>query len=214
MKEQHPIGRKDPGEGVLADGDIGVELMLRWQKGDEGAFADLVEAYSGRVYSLLTRFLGPAPQREDLVQDVFMRVMRATKGYQPTARFSTWIYRITFNLATNAREKERRRSHLSLDHGADVEEGATLGELVADEDALQPGDELHRLDVVEAVRAAIDRLPETQRMALILARYDELPYSEIAVVLDSSEKAIKSLIHRARENLRAMLGPFIQEEVA
>lgn len=194
--------------------DLGVALMLRWQAGDEGAFAELVEAYSGRVFSLLTRFLGPVAQREDLVQDVFMRVLRAKDRYQPTARFSTWIYRITFNLAVNHMERATKRQHLSLDHDTDNQAGTSFGDLIPDENAERPDELLDREDVVAAVRAAIDRLPETQRMALILARYDELPYSEIAIVLDSSEKAIKSLIHRARENLRAMLAPYLQEEVA
>ena len=221
MKQAHP----DPGPSGQPDDsgsrtaqdleeDLGVALMLRWQAGDESAFAELVEAYSGRVYSLLTRFLGPVSHREDLVQDVFMRVLRARDRYQATARFSTWIYRITFNLATNDRERAARRAHLSLDQGVDQEGGATLGDLCVDEQAELPEEILDRGDVVTAVRAAIDRLPETQRMALILARYDEMPYCEIAVVLDSTEKAIKSLIHRARENLRAMLDPYLQEEVA
>ena len=195
--------------------DEGVRLMLAFQAGDEGAFADLVEAYSGRVYALLTRFLGPVDRREDLVQDVFLRVLRARERYQPTARFSTWLYRITFNLATNERVRQAPRRHLSLDRGVgDEDEGATLGESVEDHRGEAPDESLERLDVVDAVRAAIDALPERQRMALVLAKYDELPYAEIAVVLETSEKAIKSMVHRARENLRVLLGPFLQEEVA
>jgi len=195
--------------------DEGVRLMLSWQAGDEAAFPLLVEAFSGRVFALLTRFLGNAPNREDLVQDVFLRVLKARERYQPTARFSTWIYRITFNLATNERARSAARAHLSLDRGPQGnEDGRTLGEGLEDSRGSTPEDELARVDVVEAVRAAIDSLPENQRMALILAKYDELPYAEIAIVLDSSEKAIKSLIHRARETLRGVLAPFLREEVA
>ena len=212
MKEQRP----EQGQGDRAEGpeeDLGAGLMLRWQAGDEGAFSELVEAYSGRVYSLLTRFLGPVAQREDLVQDVFLRVLRAKDRYTPTARFSTWVYRITFNLATNHRERAGLRRHLSLDQSVG-EDSTAFAELVPDESTPSPEEALNQGDVVAAVRAAIERLPETQRMALILARYDELPYAEIAVVLDSSEKAIKSLVHRARENLRVLLAPLLEEEVA
>ncbi len=209
-----PNSSQDAQQAAYLD-DEGVQLMLAWQAGDEEAFPALVEAFSGRVYGLLTRFLGNAPNREDLVQEVFLRVLKARARYQPTARFSTWIYRITFNLATNERARAAPRAHLSLDRAADEgEQTRALAETLEDPRASTPEDELARTDVVEAVRAAIDGLPENQRMALILAKYDELPYAEIAVVLDSSEKAIKSMIHRARETLRGVLAPFLREEVA
>jgi RNA polymerase sigma-70 factor (ECF subfamily) len=197
------------------DQDEGMALMLAWQGGDEGAFDLLVEGYSGRVFSLLTRFLGQSSRREDLVQEVFIRVLRARDRYEPTARFSTWIYRITFNLATNERARAAPRRHLSLDHGASQggEEDSTLGSMIIDERAPDPLERLENQDVVGAVREAISALPEQQRMALILAKYDEMPYSEIAVVLDSSEKAIKSMVHRARTNLRVVLEPFLRGQV-
>ena len=198
--------------------DEGVQLMLAWKAGDEAAFPQIVQAYSGRVFSLLTRFLGSVPHREDLVQEVFLRVLKARERYSPTARFSTWLYRITFNLAANERSRASNRPHLSLDQsspGPDGSDGgATLGDQIEDQRASGPAEEMARGDVVEAVRTAIDSLPEKQRMALILAKYDELPYTEIAEVLDSSEKAIKSMIHRARTTLREVLEPFIREEVA
>lgn len=202
----------DPGHGP--SDDKGVQLMLAWQGGDESAFDRLVEAYSGRVFALLTRFLGASPRREDLVQEVFMRVIRARERYQPTARFSTWLFRIVFNMATNERARSAPRRHLSLDP-ADGSEGGepSIGDFIIDERAEEPLRQLERDDVVSAVRAAIADLPEQQRMALILAKYDELPYTEIAVVLDSSEKAIKSMVHRARENLRVALGPFLRSQV-
>jgi RNA polymerase sigma-70 factor (ECF subfamily) len=185
--------------------------MLAWQGGDEEAFDQLVEAYSAQVFALLTRFLGHRGPREDLVQEVFLRVVRARDRYQPTARFSTWLYRIAFNLAVNETQRVSGSDTLSLDQplrGGDGEHGS-LGEL-------QPGDweppssDLERDDVVQAVRHAIAKLPEKQRLALILAKYHDTPYVEIAEVLGSSEKAIKSLVHRARESLRAMLAPFLQ----
>jgi RNA polymerase sigma-70 factor (ECF subfamily) len=195
------LPRESPGA------DPGVTWMLRYQSGDEGAFDRLVEGYSGRVYALLTRFLGPAQSREDLVQEVFLRVIRARAHYRPEARFSTWLYRIVFNLCVN--EGERKRPGMSLDAHGDA-----ARERWADERTSAPGAELERADVVASVRAAIAELPERQRMALVLAKYDDLPYGEVAEVLGTSEKAVKSMIHRARETLRLRLSAFLEDEVA
>ena len=88
--------------------------MLAYQRGDESAFDRLVEAFSGQVYALLTRFLGPVSEREDLVQEAFLRVIRARQTYRPTARFSTWIYRIVFNLSVNTRARSNK-NEVSID---------------------------------------------------------------------------------------------------
>ncbi len=193
--------------------DSGARLMVAWQAGDEGAFDRLVEAYSGRVYALLTRFLGRHPAREDLVQETFLRVIRARERYEPAARFTTWLYRIVFNLAVNETERSTARRELPFDlpsQGAGEERAVD----VLDGEAPDPSDGLARADVVAAVRAAIAALPDKQRMAMVLAKYDGLSYAEIGNVLGSSEKAIKSLIHRARENLRVRLAPYLAEELA
>lgn len=192
------------------ESDAGVRWMLAYQRGDETAFDALVEAYSGSLYALFTRFLGQAPEREDLVQEVFLRVIRARERYEPTARFSTWLYRIAFNIAVN--KTQRSNESASLDDAQSGDDGFALRE-VGDPRGEEPSTALERGDVVAAVRAAIGSLPEAQRMALILAKYDEMPYSEIAIVLRSSEKAIKSMVHRARENLRERLAPFLQQEL-
>ena len=186
--------------------DPGVGWMLRYQEGDEGAFDRLVERYSPRVYALLTRFLGPAQNREDLLQEVFLRVIRARADYRPDARFSTWLYRITFNLCVN--ESERRRPGASLERDGELNDGWE------DEETPMPAAALERDDLVASVRAAIDALPARQRMALVLAKYEELPYDEVGKVLAVSEKAVKSMIHRAREALRVRLSPFLEEELA
>jgi RNA polymerase sigma-70 factor (ECF subfamily) len=181
--------------------DPGTRDMLAWQAGEEAAFDRLVAAYSERLFALFTRFLGPVPEREDMVQETFLRVLRARQAYQPTARFSTWLYRIAFNLSVN--RTQRTRAAASLD--------ATPAGPAAVDVELPPEASLERDDVVAAVRAAIARLPENQRAAMILARYEELSFAEIADVLGSSEKAVKSLVHRARENLRAELAPFLPQ---
>ncbi len=191
--------------------DPGVQLMLSWQGGDEQAFDQLIESYSGQVYALLTRFLGRRPGLEDLVQEVFLRVVRARERYQPTARFSTWLYRIVFNMAVNETQRSRGGEAISLDRppGSDPHEGVSME--LPDPSIADPSSGLEQDDLVRAVRQAIEALPEKQRMALILAKYHDTPYAEIARVLDSSEKAIKSLIHRARESLRVMLEPFLKQ---
>ncbi len=189
--------------------DPGVALMLAYQAGEEGAFDRLVERYSSMVWSLLTRFLGQKEAREDLVQEAFLRVVKARDRYQPSARFSTYLYRIVYNLAVN--ESQRRRTLVSLDQPSEEDKDNTMGDGI-NADTPEPSAELEREDVVAAVRAAVGALPEAQRMALILAKYHETPYVEIAEILESSEKAIKSLVHRARENLREQLAPFLKQE--
>ncbi len=189
--------------------DPGVRWMLAYQAGDEDAFDRLVERYSPQVWALLSRFLGPRGAREDLVQEVFLRVIRSRERYRPTARFSTWLYRIAYNLAVNETQRGGPEA-LSLDQPAAPGLGGdlSLGEL-QESHSPDPSSALEQEDVVRAVRAAIARLPEQQRLALVLAKYHDLPYAEIAQVLGSSEKAVKSLIHRARESLRAWLAPFL-----
>ena len=159
---------------------------------------------------MFTRFLGPVPVREDMVQEVFLRVLRARERYTPTARFSTYLYRVAFNLAVN--HTERDKSARNQEQAEDGHEGSPADAAVAaDGDPLA---HLETVDVVHAVRQAIASLPEAQRMALILAKYEEQSFAEIAVVLGSSEKAVKSLVHRARENLRERLRPFLEKELA
>ncbi|MFT4538874.1 MAG: RNA polymerase sigma-70 factor (ECF subfamily) [Planctomycetota bacterium] len=195
--------------------DAGAELMLSWRDGDETAFETLVESYSGQVFALLTRFLGRHPGREDMVQEVFLRVIRARDRYEPRARFTTWLYRIVFNLCVNETQRSRSRETLSLDGSTqtDAEHEGSRPD-VTDERVSDPSGHMAQVDVVDAVRAAIASLPEMQRMALVLAKYEDMPYAEIGRVLGSSEKAIKSLIHRAREALRARLAHFLAEELA
>jgi len=205
------MGALDQPASTTYGADPGVRWMVAYQQGDEAAFDAIVEAYSGQLFALFTRFLGQVPEREDLVQDVFLRVIRARERYQPQARFSTWLYRIAFNIAVN---KTQRSTELgSLDEPLPGELEPRLRD-VGDPKHEEPSAVMERGDVVAAVRSAIAALPETQRMALILAKYNEMPYAEIAVVLQSSEKAIKSMVHRARENLRVRLAPFLQQELS
>lgn len=190
--------------------DEGARLMLAWKAGDEAAFDRIVELYSDKLWALLTRFLGARPQREDLVQEVFLRLVKSKDRYEPTARFSTYLFRIAFNLAVNMGAKASERRTERLAQGENQTDPLTH---MADAAAQEPFLDLERADTVRAVRAAIAALPEQQRMALVLAKYHDLPYDQIGEVLGTSEKAVKSLVHRARENLRAALAPYMAKEV-
>lgn len=188
--------------------DPGARWMLAWRAGDERAFEALVESHSAPLYRLFTRFLGPVPGREDLVQEVFVRLIESRERYEPSARFKTFLYRIAFNLSAHERERARLRRTTSLDGpGAERRERE-------DERLPAPLEGLERQDVVDAVRAAIARLPEGQRMALLLAKYEDLAHDEIAAVMGTTRKAVKSLVHRAREALRQMLARYLEEELA
>ncbi len=203
-----PGGSREP---VSTARDRGGELMLRWQGGDDSAFTEIVDLYSGQVFALLTRFLGRShPGREDMVQDVFLRVLKSRDRYEPSAKFSTWLYSIALRMSINETERSYGRGAVSLD-----ERGPDGGRAMdpEDVDAANPEDSMAAGDRVRAVRSAIAELPESQRVALVLSRYHGLPYAEIADVVGSSEKAIKSLIHRARETLRETLRPLVQLEL-
>ncbi len=195
--------------------DPGVRWMLAYQAGDEAAFDRLVETYSSQVFALLTRFLGARSNREDMVQEVFLRVIRARDRYEPSARFSTWLYRIAFNLSVNESQRASGKEFHPSDASAsaDAHEFDRMDEL-SDERVADPAARMAQTDIVRAVRGAIARLPENQRMVLILAKYEEMPYADIANVIGSSEKAVKSLVHRARENLRAELASYLQGEMS
>ncbi len=189
--------------------DPGRDFVLAMQGGDENAFEHLIEAYSERAYALFVRFTGQHEGAEDLVQELFLRVWRARDRYLPTARFSTWMYRIAFNLAANAGERRRNRASLSLQaiHGDESETQTQL----EDEMIPQPSQGMERQDVVNRVQDAIASLPENQRMALILARYEDQSHQEVGDAIGISAKAVKSLIHRARETLRTLLADVIDE---
>jgi RNA polymerase sigma-70 factor (ECF subfamily) len=183
--------------------------MLQVQQGDESAFAELVERYQNRVLSVLYNALGNLEEAEDLTQDVFMRVFRARHGYQPSAKFSTWIFTITNNLALNARRSRKVRKTVAI---AGRESGP-LGTRPQEQLALEPGPtasgQLRANEVAVLVREAVAKLDDRQRMAVLLNKFEDLDYAEIARIMDTTPTAIKSLLSRARTNLREMLEPYL-----
>lgn len=211
-----PLDPPAPPKGPAGTGgDRGGTLMVAWRDGNAAAFDELVELYSGQVFALLTRFLGRThPGREDMVQDVFLRVVRARDRYEPTAKFSTWLYSIVWRMCINETERGSARRAVSLDQPVGDADGSGRMRDPIDDDMPAPSSGIERGDLVRAVRSAIAELPEGQRIALVLARYHDMPYAEIADVVGSTEKAVKSSIHRARETLRDELRPLFESEVA
>ena len=173
--------------------DEDVRLMLAFQGGDERAFDALFERWAGRVLRFLERMVGEESVAEDMVQETFVRVWPARAGYQPEARFSTWLFTIAGNAARNElRRPFRRAPHDSLD---DERENVPL-ELAAVESTIDVVVDARRTG--RGLEAAFAELPERQREALWLRAVEGLSYAEVAEALATSEKSVKALIHRAR----------------
>ena len=176
--------------------------MLAFQAGDESAFTRLVERNQARVYAMVSRFVGQAGWAEDLVQEVFLRVFRTAGRYKATARFSTWLYRIAVNLSLNAVRARSKLRFVPLEAESDQ---ASHRHDVADPSAMAPEEVLDGEAMGEIVRQAVDNLPEQQKIAIVLYRYEHLSYEEVAQVMECSTMAVKSLLSRAKANLRDRL---------
>ncbi len=191
-----------------------VQLMLDVKSGDDSSFELLLRKYRTPVVNFLYRMVRDAAAAEDLAQEVFLRVYRARGQYLPTAKFTTWMFRIATNLAFNAlRDGRYRQLEVSIDRSA-VDR---LGDGESEQPALEIADrqpsielELIRRDRAELIRRAVESLPEKQRAAVLLHKYQEMDYDEIARVLGCSESALKSLLFRAYEALRAELAPLVE----
>jgi len=199
-------------------------LMWRFQKGDVSAFEVLVHKFQGPVLSLVRRYLGSKSAGvEDVAQEVFIRIYRSKHTYEPRAKVSTWIYRITVNTCLNeirrlGADKNRRVGGFTAIFGGAGGGGGESDESVsvalADPRAEAPPEGLASNELADHVRAAIDGLPEQQRLAVVLSRYHGLPYEDVADSMDTTVSAVKSLLTRARENLRKALAPYVTGETA
>ncbi|MBM3785952.1 MAG: RNA polymerase sigma factor [Acidobacteria bacterium] len=177
------------------------ELMLRVREGDTESFALLLERHRMPVIHFLFRMVQNQPVAEELAQEVFLRVYRSRANYEPTAKFTTWLFRIATHLALNwIRDKRHERGQESLD--VEVQEG--VSRQIADR-AISAEQTMVRESRFDEIRRAIAGLPEKQRAAVLMHKYDEMEYSQIATVLECSESAVKSLLFRAYETLRARL---------
>jgi RNA polymerase sigma-70 factor (ECF subfamily) len=181
--------------------DVDTQLMLRVQRDDASSFGELLERNRSIVVSYLSRMVVNRAVAEELAQDVFVRVYRSRRTYEPTARFSTWLYRITTNVALNYFRDERiTQNQVSLD----MQDAVQLRREAADGTPLVE-DRLVNEVVARQIRGAIRALPPKQRAAVIMHKYEEMDYAQIARVLGCSTSAVKALMFRAYETLRMRL---------
>ena len=192
--------------------DPDAALMLRVKQGDTAAFTGLVEKYKQPVMNLAYRTLRDETEAEDLAQTVFVQAWKSAARYQPTAKFSTWLFTIARNLCLNEIRRRKRHPAESLDQTRDDADDQPLLQIEDKRIAAAP-QELLRGELEQKVDEAVSALPENQRTALLLCRQEELSYEEIAAVLGCSLSATKSLIHRARETLKSKLKPYLQTGV-
>jgi RNA polymerase sigma-70 factor (ECF subfamily) len=191
--------------------DPDVRLMLRVRDDNSGAFEELMQRYQSRLVSLLAHLVGRRDLAEDLAQDVFLRIYRARKRYVPGSKFSTWLYTIANNVASNARRGMARRKEINLVSKDSGEMGGNpLDAAALAASGLMPTRQLDKAELREVVKLAISALNERQRMAVLLNKFEHLSYDEIAEVMQMSPSAIKSLLSRARANLREVLDPYLQ----
>ena len=195
-------------------GDPSTELMLRVRDGDSEAFAELVVMWRDRLVTLFLHHTGDHATAEDLAQEVFLRVYRSRATYQPTAKFTTWVHTIANNVSRDLRQRAYRR----LERGVPATTSASSSSLGLDQLAvaasgLLPARLADRTELQAVVQDAIAGLGERQRMAVLLAKFEQCSYEEIAAAMQLSVPAVKSLLFRARDQLRTALKPYLQEGI-
>ncbi|MDA7952192.1 MAG: sigma-70 family RNA polymerase sigma factor [Pirellulaceae bacterium] len=191
--------------------DPNVGLMLQVQQGDAAAFEQLVLRFQPKLLTVLEQFVGNRGQAEDLTQEVFMRVFRSRQSYQPTAKFSTWLYSIAHNVGKNALRRNGRRKEVQLENRADSSAILGVEQLAKEASGLMPQRLLDKAEISNVVKQAVSTLGKRQQMAILLSKFEGMSYQEIADTMDLSLPAIKSLLSRAREKLRSALEPYLGE---
>lgn len=199
------MSRNEPGPAETSDENArDVVLMQLVSAGETAAFEELVERHQRLVVGTVARMLGSNSEVDDIAQQVFVRVWKSAKRYVPRAKFTTWLLKITRNLVFNELRRRSRHAQVPLQSESEDEERP-----MRDERAMAPDAALLEQELQGAIEAAIAQLPETQRMAVVLRRYDELSYEEIAEVIEQSVPAVKSLLFRARTEMRTRLSRYL-----
>ena len=199
-------------EQQLEARDPDVRLMLQVRDDVPGAFEVLVDRYQHRLLGVMVHLVGRVEEAEDLTQEVFLRIYRARKGYRPRAKFSTWLFTIANNLALNHLRGKGRNPTVALSSGSDDVERlggpARRGARLAREGT--PSAQMRKVELSDVVREALDVLGEDQKVAVLLNKFEDMSYAEIAEVMGRSEAAVKSLLARARNHLREQLEPYLK----
>jgi len=185
--------------------------MLQVRDDNAAAFEELMLRYQGRLLTILQHMVGPSISAEDLAQDVFLRVYRARKNYEPAAKFSTWLYSIANNVASNAiRSRSRRHEvHIAVQESGEMSANP-LDQMALAASGLMPTRQAATTEVAEMVRTALGSLNDRQRMVVLLSKFEHMSYADIAAAMDLSPQAVKSLLSRARGNLRQLLSPYLE----
>ena len=200
------MGGNDPGNQGRSEEDAeDVRLMRLVGRGDTTAFEELIERHQGLVTGTVARMLGSNSDVEDIAQQVFIRVWKSARRYVPRAKFTTWLLKITRNLVFNELRRSKGRGHVPLQS----EPGAEDHHSLKDETNPAPDASLLEAELQREIEEAIVQLPDSQRMALVLRRYEQLSYEQIAEVLDLSVPAVKSVLFRARTELRSRLSKYL-----
>jgi RNA polymerase sigma-70 factor (ECF subfamily) len=209
-----PVATGESLEAQLEARDPDVRLMLQIRDDVPGAFEVLVERYQHRLVGVLTHLIGRVDEAEDLTQDVFLRIYRARKGYRPKAKFSTWLFTIANNLAMNHLRGRGRNPASPFGMGFDPGAGSQSGLRPLEEQALDragtPSAQMRQVELSDVVREALDILGEDQKLAVLLNKFEDMSYADIAEVMGRSEAAVKSLLARARTHLREQLEPYLK----
>ena len=185
----------------------GLALMADVARGDENAFAKIVEKHQPAVLGTVAKMTNQSPDTEDIAQQVFIRLWKSAERYQPTAKFTTFLFTITRNLVFNATRKKSGKNESSFDA---LEEN--WGQSIEDKNSeSRPDKSIEQNELRQEIDRAISSLPEKQRLAVILRRYEKMPYEEIASTLEISVPAVKSQLFRARTALRESLGRYLEE---
>ena len=185
-----------------------VDVMLRVKTGDESAFAYLVQKYRRPMVGFMYRMCHNPSTAEELAQEVFLRVYRSRTSYEPSAKFTTWLYRIATNLAVNhARDTRHERPENTVRMDEPDQETGNTPDLA--DGSLSAEEQILKRERLAAIRRVVNALPERQRVAVIMHKYQQMDYRQIAGVLKLSESATKSLLFRAYETLREQLKEFV-----
>ncbi len=197
-----------PAFAALAGEETDAQVMLRVKAGDQSAFDFLVQKYRRPLVSFMYRMARNSAAAEDLAQEVFLRVYRSRESYEASAKFTTWLYRIATNLAVNhARDTRHERPEVQVSLDEPDEETGTTIEVSDGKQTVEQA--MVRRERMLAIRSKVEALPEQQRMAVIMHKYQQMDYKQIAEVLKKSESATKSLLFRAYETLREQLKEYV-----
>ncbi len=211
-RENRSVAMTGESSSAMALRDPDIRLMLRVRDDDEPAFGELVELYHHRLVTVMHHLVGRGDEAEDLAQEVFLRVFRGRKTYHPRAKFSTWLFTIANNLALNHLRNRQRKPIRTLTGRDSGPLGPRPAEQIVEGREHQPDHAMQERELAAIVREALETLNERQKVAVVLNKFEDMNYAEIADVMGLSTKAVKSLLSRARENLRLALKDYVERD--